>query len=319
MNADARLLGRLRHASHRPIRRARRAWPDVHDRAGQRAVRGRASRSLAPLRRRPHARVAHSRTSAGFWSRARPATASFAGSGPRRASSTWRRRPSSTPSGICRPRSKASRSGSCSSTCRPSSSSRASRSATSRDALTPDEALGILRRARADAGPRAKPRCARRATPPTRPRRAGSATPTTRSRRLCREGVAAGWTAFQAQSRARPRRTTSAALTIAREEIGPDRDLMVDANQVWDVDQAIAWMRELAEFDPWWIEEPTSPDDVLGHARIARALAADRRRDGRARARTGSSSSSSCRRMPSRSARSTAAGSAASTRSSPCC
>ena len=57
-----------------------------------------------------------------------------------------------------------------------------------------------------------------------------------------------------------------------REEIGPDRRLMVDANQVWDVGQAIAWMKRLAEFEPWWIEEPTSPDDVLGHARIAEAL-----------------------------------------------
>jgi L-fuconate dehydratase len=42
---------------------------------------------------------------------------------------------------------------------------------------------------------------------------------------------------------------------------------------VWDVDVAIAWMRELARFDPWWIEEPTSPDDVLGHAAVARAVA----------------------------------------------
>jgi len=47
----------------------------------------------------------------------------------------------------------------------------------------------------------------------------------------------------------------------------------MDANQVWDVGQAIAWMRELSQFDPWWIEEPTSPDDVLGHAAIARAVA----------------------------------------------
>jgi L-fuconate dehydratase len=60
---------------------------------------------------------------------------------------------------------------------------------------------------------------------------------------------------------------------IIREEIGPDRTLMMDANQVWDVGQAIAWMKELARFDPWWIEEPTSPDDVLGHAAIARAVA----------------------------------------------
>jgi L-fuconate dehydratase len=58
-----------------------------------------------------------------------------------------------------------------------------------------------------------------------------------------------------------------------REEIGPDRKLMMDANQVWDVDESIENMKRLGEFDPWWIEEPTSPDDVLGHARIAQAVA----------------------------------------------
>lgn len=47
---------------------------------------------------------------------------------------------------------------------------------------------------------------------------------------------------------------------------------MVDANQVWDVNQAIEWMKNLAEFKIWWIEEPTSPDDALGHATIAKAL-----------------------------------------------
>jgi L-fuconate dehydratase len=62
-------------------------------------------------------------------------------------------------------------------------------------------------------------------------------------------------------------------LRIAREALGPDRGLMLDANQVWSVPEAIAWMAELARFDPWWIEEPTSPDDVLGHAAIARAVA----------------------------------------------
>jgi L-fuconate dehydratase len=60
---------------------------------------------------------------------------------------------------------------------------------------------------------------------------------------------------------------------LIREEIGPERKLMMDANQVWDVDQAIAAIEPLAAFDPWWIEEPTSPDDVLGHARIAQAVA----------------------------------------------
>jgi len=58
-----------------------------------------------------------------------------------------------------------------------------------------------------------------------------------------------------------------------REEIGPTRRLMMDANQCWDVDESIRQMRALARFDPWWIEEPTSPDDVLGHATIAKAIA----------------------------------------------
>jgi L-fuconate dehydratase len=58
-----------------------------------------------------------------------------------------------------------------------------------------------------------------------------------------------------------------------RELIGPDRKLMMDANQCWDVGEAIAQMRALARFHPWWIEEPTCADDVLGHAAIARAIA----------------------------------------------
>ena len=55
---------------------------------------------------------------------------------------------------------------------------------------------------------------------------------------------------------------------IARETIGEDLILMIDANQVWEVNQAIDWVRELAPFDPWFIEEPTSPDDVMGHKKI---------------------------------------------------
>jgi L-fuconate dehydratase len=62
-------------------------------------------------------------------------------------------------------------------------------------------------------------------------------------------------------------------LRIAREVIGWDFDLMIDANQVWDVPEAIEWVGRLAEFRPLWIEEPTSPDDVLGHAEIRRAVA----------------------------------------------
>ena len=59
---------------------------------------------------------------------------------------------------------------------------------------------------------------------------------------------------------------------IIREEIGEDLKLMMDANQKWDVDEAIVNMEQLKKFNPWWIEEPTSPDDILGHAKIARAV-----------------------------------------------
>jgi L-fuconate dehydratase len=61
--------------------------------------------------------------------------------------------------------------------------------------------------------------------------------------------------------------------SIAREVIGWDAHLMIDANQVWDVPEAIEWVRALAQFKPLWIEEPTSPDDVLGHAAVRRAVA----------------------------------------------
>ena len=50
---------------------------------------------------------------------------------------------------------------------------------------------------------------------------------------------------------------------------------MMDANQKWDVNDAISWMKELAEFKPLWIEEPTSPDDVLGHAAVAKVPSFD--------------------------------------------
>jgi L-fuconate dehydratase len=91
-------------------------------------------------------------------------------------------------------------------------------------------------------------------------------------RRLCQEAVADGFGHVKLKVgldiEDDLRRTR-----IAREVIGPDRQLMVDANQVWSVPEAIEWMRVLAEVRPMWIEEPTSPDDILGHAAIARAVA----------------------------------------------
>jgi L-fuconate dehydratase len=59
---------------------------------------------------------------------------------------------------------------------------------------------------------------------------------------------------------------------IAREAIGDQVKLMLDANQIWEVDQAIEWMKHLLPYNPWFIEEPTSPDDILGHARIRENL-----------------------------------------------
>lgn len=90
-------------------------------------------------------------------------------------------------------------------------------------------------------------------------------------RRLCRDLSARGWTHFKIKV-GRDLQDDIRRCRIIREEIGWDRRLMMDANQVWDVSQAIAWMKQLAEFKPWFIEEPTSPDDVLGHSAIAKAI-----------------------------------------------
>ena len=91
-------------------------------------------------------------------------------------------------------------------------------------------------------------------------------------RRLIRQAIADGWTHFKMKV-GRNLDDDIRRARLIREEIGGERTLMMDANQVWDVSQAIDWMRHLAEFKPLWIEEPTCPDDVLGHAEIARALA----------------------------------------------
>ncbi|HEV8132461.1 MAG TPA: L-fuconate dehydratase [Acidobacteriota bacterium] len=90
-------------------------------------------------------------------------------------------------------------------------------------------------------------------------------------KRLCREAMAGGWTHFKMKVGSNLEENMRRARMI-RDEIGWERKLMMDANQVWDVPEAIAQMKHLSQFDPWWIEEPTSPDDVLGHAAIARAI-----------------------------------------------
>jgi L-fuconate dehydratase len=89
--------------------------------------------------------------------------------------------------------------------------------------------------------------------------------------RLCDEALSEGWTHFKLKVGGTPDEDLRRA-RLVREKIGPSRKLMMDANQKWDVGEAIARTRELAEVNPWWMEEPTSPDDILGHARIRREV-----------------------------------------------
>lgn len=91
-------------------------------------------------------------------------------------------------------------------------------------------------------------------------------------RRLCREAKQEGFTHLKMKVGSNLSDDMRRA-GIIREEIGEDLYLMMDANQKWDVDEAITNMEALAQFNPWWIEEPTSPDDILGHAKIAKAVA----------------------------------------------
>ena len=89
--------------------------------------------------------------------------------------------------------------------------------------------------------------------------------------RLCDEALADGWTHFKLKVGGDPADDRRRA-ALVRAKIGSSNRLMMDANQKWDVEEAIQRTRELQEFDPWWMEEPTSPDDVLGHARIRREV-----------------------------------------------
>ncbi|GAB3537465.1 L-fuconate dehydratase [Arthrobacter tecti] len=93
-----------------------------------------------------------------------------------------------------------------------------------------------------------------------------------RMRRLLKEAVSEGYRHVKLKVGADLEEDLR-RLRITREVIGWDAHLMIDANQVWDVPEAIEWVRQLAKFNPLWIEEPTSPDDVLGHAVIRRAVA----------------------------------------------
>ncbi|MBE3011927.1 L-fuconate dehydratase [Microbispora sp. NEAU-D428] len=139
------------------------------------------------------------------------------------------------------------------------------------DALTPDEALAILRRAEPGRAERVA-RLRERGYPAytTSPGWLGYGDE--KLRRLCKEALAEGFTQIKLKVGA-DLDDDIRRMRIAREVCGDGFRIAIDANQRWDVRTAIEWVSALAEFDPYWVEEPTSPDDVLGHSVIARALA----------------------------------------------
>ena len=138
------------------------------------------------------------------------------------------------------------------------------------DALSPDEARDILERQAP--GKRAREAEIIRAGIPAYTTSVGwMGYSDAEIRTRCRAAIADGFSHFKVKVGGRPD-DDRRRVRLVREEIGADRTLMIDANQQWEVEEAIVRVGELAVFRPWWIEEPTSPDDVLGHATIAKAV-----------------------------------------------
>jgi L-fuconate dehydratase len=138
------------------------------------------------------------------------------------------------------------------------------------DELTPSQALALLER-QADGKAEREARLLRDGYPAYTTSAGWLGYDDDRIRDLCRDAVAQGWSALKIKV-GRNREDDIRRCAVVREAIGPDRLLMIDANQVWEVGEAIDWVHALARFDPYWIEEPISPDDILGHARIAAAV-----------------------------------------------
>lgn len=139
------------------------------------------------------------------------------------------------------------------------------------DALRPDEALDILRAA--EAGKAGRIATLKREGYPCYTTSAGwLGYPDDKLRRLCRQAREAGFTHTKFKV-GHDLDDDIRRLTIARQELGEDAAIMIDANQVWEVDQAIDWVRKLAFARPFFIEEPTSPDDVAGHRAIRQGVA----------------------------------------------
>ena len=138
------------------------------------------------------------------------------------------------------------------------------------DVLSPGEALEILERR--VGGRIVRTETMLRAGYPAYTTSAGwLGYPDQKVRALCHEGLAQGWNRFKIKV-GRDRADDVRRCAIVREVIGSGGLLMTDANQVWDVGEAVDWMLDLAPYRPLWIEEPTSPDDILGHKAIREAL-----------------------------------------------
>ena len=139
------------------------------------------------------------------------------------------------------------------------------------DAITPGEALAMLQSAQAGKADRvAKLRAEGYPCYTTSAGWLGY--PDDKLRRLCREAKEAGFSHVKFKV-GHDLADDIRRLTIAREELGDDIDIMIDANQVWEVDEAIEWVNALQFARPFFIEEPTSPDDILGHKAIREAVA----------------------------------------------
>jgi L-fuconate dehydratase len=139
------------------------------------------------------------------------------------------------------------------------------------DAITPEEALDLL--AEAEPGRAWREGVLMRDGYPAYTTSAGwLGYDDAKVTRLAKEAVQEGFTQIKLKVGA-SLQDDIRRFRAARAAVGPDVRIAVDANQRWNVDEAIEWMGALAEFDPYWIEEPTSPDDVLGHATIRRGVA----------------------------------------------
>ncbi|UOY04913.1 L-fuconate dehydratase [Muricauda sp. SCSIO 64092] len=138
------------------------------------------------------------------------------------------------------------------------------------DAITPEEALALLKEKEATKQERVE-HLLEKGYPAYTTSAGWLGYSDEKMRRLCREAKEEGFKHMKIKVGSDLEDDVRRA-GIIREEIGYDLKLMVDANQKWDVDEAIENMKALAQFKPWFIEEPTSPDDILGHAAIAKAV-----------------------------------------------